>query len=161
VDTNPDLLHYNGSHAEEPSEDDDIGGWFENMIGRDALERLVNQVNELYADRLQMRKALTELSTRMNYVEDRVSTSRRDSLTVDLSDFEFDDSPTGHHRHYRIPKAEIRAEINAMETVRDAQAYRGIKAFFKKNTVKMLGYAFTSIITFALAYIAHKLHLLP
>jgi len=143
--------------------DEDVADLLDDMTTRELFQRLADQVSELHQDRGHVLRAFSTLEARLEALDGRVQRlegkPEHERLSLDLSDFEFED--TAAHRIYRIPKAQIRAELDAREQEKDAETWRGVREFFKKNTLKLLGHAFTVIVTAIVLYALHRMKFLP
>lgn len=145
--------------------DDDSDTSLETLMAdlpKPVLQRLVDQVNEMYQGWAALQRSVTSLNQRQNYADERLERLSSHPLLkrtteVTLSNLEYDESPTGQHRVYRIPKAMIREEIEELAREEDAKTYRKIKGFFRKNSEKIASHFFFAVVVTTIMYVAHHL----
>ena len=157
-------------------------------IPRDKLVTMVDQVNEMHegwsraqVEIIRLGRVERDTTARQDRTERRVSViedkmeraadpssypppSVPPTLGAILSEFDFEDSPTGIHRNIRIPKhrlsVHVRREMNLVEQERDAGRWNRFVGFFVRNGTKIADKALIILGTAAVLWILHQLGLL-
>jgi hypothetical protein len=155
----------------DPSDDEFVSLTEGLVISREALQRMLNTVSETHESVKQLSITVTHLNTRQTFFEDKLTelmmnrnpNSAKKSIerVLDDLDLDHDDSPTGHHIIYKVPKAAIRAEMHEISIEQDAKRWQGIRRFFKRNTIKLFDRGFMVLVTAAVMYALHRWAVLP
>jgi hypothetical protein len=143
------------------------------LISQKALELMVNRVTEMHQTMGTLSGTVAELASRQKFFEGKLvevsrgvrlggpPTTRRGVEHVAAEfDLDYEESPTGHHLVYKIPKAHIRAEMSEIRNEEDAKKWQGVQEFFRRNSIKLLDRGFTVLFTALVIYVLHKSGLL-